>query len=524
LREAGWSTDQPDSDQPKPSEKDEKQEPKKPKPRTIWQALRLYRCCLGCPECFQEKDKGSGEGSGSGSNHSNGSGSSSGEPRASAGSGSNASGSGSGSDCADNGVKKDEEPEVAWFSAHAQSTMVTQYHDHFHSPYLGPNSLLPSERAATTATGTIFLAARLRDCCDDTTDIVFNPEFSSGSGLSGTKGMAGFPNGEATRAGTIEPTPYVARLFLRQTWGLGGKQEKVEDDANQIAGMRDVDRLTVLVGKMSAGDLVDNNKYSHDPRNQFLNWSLMDNGAWDYPANARGYSYGIGIEANEECSAFRYGIFLEPAEANSPAFDSQIMKALGEVWEWEDRWKIGEHPGAIRYLAYLNHAHMGKYRDALALAPVNPDITTTREYRIKYGFGINFEQELTKDLGVWARWGWNDGQSESWAFTEIDNTVAAGLALKGRRWCRPGDTVGLALVSNGLSDAHMDYLAASGVGFIVGDGALNYAREDILETYYDFEFKKGIHFVLDLQGVEHPAYNADRGPLVVWSMRAHFEF
>ncbi|HEV3262118.1 MAG TPA: carbohydrate porin [Gemmataceae bacterium] len=415
---------------------------------------------------------------------------------------------------------KNKEP---WYSVHEQGTIVTQEHDHFRSPYVGPNSLLPVEPSATSETATLFLDARLWECGTSSGELVFNPEISGGRGFSGTLGLAGFPNGEISRVGESLPTPYIARLFWRETWGLGGEREKVEDDANQIAGIRDRDRVTLLVGKMSATDVFDNNRYSHDPRTQFLNWSIMYNGAWDYPANVRGYDYGVVLDLTTVFWAVRYGIFAEPKFANSAPLDPHIAKANGQILEFQENYRLVDCPGVVREWVYLNHAHMGNYREALAEMPVNPDITLTRAYRFKYGFGANLEQELTKDLGAFIKVGWNDGQSESWAFTEIDETVAVGLLLKGKHWRRPNDVVGVAAVVNGLSRPHRDYLAAGGLGFIIGDGRLNYGPEEILETYYDWQLVKGINVALDFQGVNHPAYNRDRGPVAIGTIRVHVE-
>lgn len=429
---------------------------------------------------------------------------------------------------AKDGQEKDKEENgkdaVGWYSAHAQATTVTQIHNHFRSPYFGEHSMVPVEHSATSMTGTLFLDARLWELGGQSGELIFNPEIAGGRGLSNVNGVAGFPNGEITRVGAPEPTPYFARLYLRQTCGFGGEQEKVEDGPNQIAGMRDVDRITFTIGKMSSSDIVDDNRYSHDPRTQFLNWSAMFNGAWDYPANVRGYTYGVAIDFNRKDWAIRYGIFAEPKVANGGPIDPQILNANGQVVEWEGRYTLNDHPGKLRLLAYLNHAHMGNYRLAVTEMPVDPDITLTRSYRFKYGFGLNCEQELTKDLGFLGRLGWNDGQSESWAFTEIDHTALLGLVLKGRCWCRPNDQVGLASIVNGLSAAHRNYLAAGGVGFIIGDGRLSYGPEEILEAFYDWEIRKGIHVTADFQEVNHPAYNRDRGPISVAALRVHIEF
>jgi high affinity Mn2+ porin len=418
----------------------------------------------------------------------------------------------------DNNDNKEE--HETWYRGHAQTTVVTQEHDHFRSPYVGRNSLLPDEDAPTSLTSTVFFDARLWEGGE----LVFNPELSGGRGFSGTTGLGGFSNGEITRVGVVEPTPYIARLFLRQAFEFGGELEKVEDGPNQIAGMRDVERLTVSIGKFSAEDQFDDNRYSHDPRTQFLNWSLMYNGAWDYPANVRGYTYGITFDYNQKDWAIRYGIFAEPAVANGAPLDPRFLRANGQVLEWEERYTVNDHAGKLRLMGYLNRAHMGNYNEAVALMPTSPDITLTRAYRIKYGFGLNLEQELSSDLGAFVRLGWNDGRTETWAFTEIDMTVAAGLELKGRCWCRPRDRLGLAAVCNGLSPEHRNYLADGGFGFIIGDGKLTYGLEKIIETYYNLEIARGINLMFDFQGVDNPAYNRDRGPVAIGSLRVHLEF
>src|SRR5207249_688667 len=217
---------------------------------------------------------------------------------------------------------------------------VTQEHQPFHSPYVGPHSLVPEENSATSLTSTVYFAARLWEGGE----IVFNPELAGGRGLSGTTGMGGFPNGEITRVGVPEPMPYIARLFLRQTWALGDEVEKVEEGPNQVAGMRPVERLTLTIGKMAGEDIVDDNRYSHDPRTMFLNWSLMYNGAWDYPANVRGYTYGVALDLNQKNWALRYGIFAEPTEANGAPLDPHLLKANGQVLEWEGRYDVNDHP------------------------------------------------------------------------------------------------------------------------------------------------------------------------------------
>jgi len=255
-----------------------------------------------------------------------------------------------------------------------------------------------------------------------------------------------------------------------------------------------------------------------------LPWAMVYTGAWDYPANVRGYTYGVAFDLNQKCWALHYGAFAVARFANSPQLDPHFLKANGHILELENRYHLDDHPGKLHLWAFVNFAHMGNYREAIAEMPVNPDVTQTRAYRAKYGFGGNVEQELTKDLGAFGRFGWNDGHTETWMFTEIDATLATGLLLKGRCWCRPDDTAGVAFAANALSQPHRDYLAAGGLGFIVGDGRLNYGLEKTVEGFYNFTIRKGIYVALDLQEIFNPAYNRDRGPVFVASGRLHLEF
>jgi high affinity Mn2+ porin len=414
-----------------------------------------------------------------------------------------------------------KEKPAPWYSAHVQGTVIGQGNWMFRSPYEGPNSFQDAQSLRTTATSTLYLATKLPW---EGGLVVFNPEVSGGEGLSGVFGLGGFPNGEAVRVGNPSATPYVARLYYQQDFELGGEWEKLEDAPNQVAGHRDLNRITVQIGRLPAEDLFDNNSFSHDARTQFMNWTLWYNGAWDNPSNVRGYNYGATIELNQPFWAIRYGLWLEPDVANGAGFDTNYTGANGHAVELEYRWNLDGPTGKVRLLAYANHAHMGDYREALDMMPVNPDVTLTRQYRWKYGFGMSFEQEVTRDLGVWARLGWDDGRTETWAFTECDRTAAVGLLLKGRRWSRPQDQVGLGFCLNGLSMDHRDYLAAGGLGFELGDGALHYGLESIVETYYNWQVRKGIYITLDLQGIANPGYNQSRGPIAFMALRFHFEY
>ena len=408
-----------------------------------------------------------------------------------------------------------ESKSEVW-SLHFQATGIEQGHPSFSSPYSNQNSLLAEEDSEETVTSTLFLGRKLWKGAE----LYVNPEVFQGFGLSKTSGVAGFPNGEANGAGSRTPKPYVARLFLRQTIGLGSAQESISSDKNQLASDQDLSRITITIGKLSALDIFDNNSYSQDPRTQFLNWALVSNGAWDYPADNKGYTQGLALEYNQPRWTLRWGSFRVPLAANSPHLDRRLGKALGHVMELEERYSFLERPGKVRVLGFLNRARMGLYKKSMS----SLDVTQSRAYRSKYGFGMNAEQELTKDLGTFMRLGWDDGQTETLAFTEIDRTASLGISLKGTSWRRPHDTVGLAGLMNGLSKNHRSYLAAGGFGFIIGDGRLDYAPEEILEIYYDLTIIRGISLAFDYQWVNHPAYNEDRGPVSILSGRLHYEF
>jgi len=411
--------------------------------------------------------------------------------------------------------------EEEW-SAHAQATVISEQHDHFPAKYSGANSLEQSEPRRTSVTATLFLGARLPWKGGE---IFLDPEIAGGEGFSGVTGIAGFPNGDIQRVSSPTPTGYVARLFYRQTLALGNASEKVEGDVHQLAGTLPASRMTITLGKVSAADFFDGNAYSHDPRGQFMNWALMDNGAWDYPADTRGYTFGGVVEWKRPGWGLRYGAFSMPKVANGAEFDHRLPAALGQVAELERSTHLLRRPGTVRLLVYRNGAHMGSYRQAIeSPGPQGPDVTLSRAYRVKYGFGVRLEQKIARDLGAFAHLGWNDGHTESFAFTEIDRTAAAGLNLTGSRWHREDDVVGIAAVLNGLSADHRDYLRSGGYGFILGDGRLRYGYEEIAEVYYRGKIAAHLFLTADFQFVEHPAYNRDRGPVAVAGTRAHVEF
>jgi hypothetical protein len=412
--------------------------------------------------------------------------------------------------------------EEAW-NAHFQTTYIWQTKPSFPALYTGDFSLRPEREKAYTFSATAAFGWRPWRGGE----LYFDPELVQGVPLSELRGLGGFPNGEQQKTSGPNPTLYRARLFLRQTWNHGGEKEAVESDANQLAGMVDKRRVVVTAGNLAVIDIFDNSAFAHDPRTQFLNWALFAHGAYDFAADARGYSWGAAIEYYYDDWAIRAGRFMQPAESNGLPLDTRIFTHYGDQVELEHAHTIGDQPGKLRFLAFRNKANMGGFRDALANAPNNggvPDVSLVRKERVKYGFGINAEQNLTPDIGIFARASWNDGASETFSFTEIERSLSAGAVMKGRAWNRGDDTVGIAFVRNGLSSAHRDYLAAGGHGAFIGDGKLNYRPESIVEAYYSVNVAKHAWVTLDYQRIANPAYNADRGPVNVGSMRLHAQY
>jgi high affinity Mn2+ porin len=417
-------------------------------------------------------------------------------------------------------AKAPEEAREQFWNWHVQNTDIVQGDPAFPAQYSGPNSLNSYGEIRETVSLDLFAGARLWRGAEAHVDGLM----WQGFGLSKTLGVEAFPNGEAFRLGNNVPNVTFARVFVRQTIGLGGAQETVEDDQLHLAGKEDVSRITITLGKMSAKDIFDNNTYANDPRTQFMNWGLMANEAWDYPADSLGYETGFAAELNQSHWTLRYGFFQMPKYSNGMAQDQHYLEAWGMVTELERRFAIKDHPGAVRLLAYLNSAHMGNYQDAVN-SPVRPaDIEATRAYRFKYGFGLNAEQEIVKNIGVFTRLGWNDGQNEAWTFADVSSTATLGVSIKGESWGRADDTFGVAGVLNGISRVARDYFAAGGTGILAGDGNLNYGIEKVFETYYDFQIWKTLHAALDYQFISDPAYNLARGPVSVLGARVHWSF
>lgn len=411
------------------------------------------------------------------------------------------------------------------YTLHFQATVIEDGDARFTAPYSGPNSIQPNPQRAVSATSTLFMGMRLAPG----TEVYLDPELSAGRAISGGLGLAGAANGETYRIGDPAPVVSTARLFVKQTFGFGSETERIDDGPNQVEGIAATRRLTVVAGKFSLADYFDANAYAHDPRSQFMNWTLMSAGAWDYPADTRGYTWGLMTEWRDPRWAVRGAFVAEPKQANQLDLDRRIGRANGSVIEGEHQLHlIDGRKGAARLLGFLNQADMGNYEEAIfngAQTGTTPNIVSTRKYgRVKYGFSFNADQELTDSLGGFARASWSDGRNETWAFTEVDASEALGFEWKPARWGRPDDRWGAAVVSNELSGPHRRYLANGGDGFLLGDGALHYGPELIAETYYRFPVREHLFASPDYQLIANPGFNRDRGPVQVWALRVHAEF
>ncbi|HZY35434.1 MAG TPA: carbohydrate porin [Mucilaginibacter sp.] len=408
------------------------------------------------------------------------------------------------------------------YGFHFQQTIITQYKPPFGAAYSGVNSLSPLSETQTSITSTLFGTAHWWKG----SLFIFDPELSGGSGLSQTLGVAGFPNGETFRVGGVQNKIYIGRLFYQQNFEWGKEKDTIEDDQLHLSGLRSKRYFSAGIGKFNMGDFFDDNTFSHDPRAQFMNWALMDNAAWDYPANTRGYVLGVYTELGQPTWTLRFAVTMNVTHENSSTWDANVTRANTETVEYEKRYAIDGQKGAVRILGFLNNGKFGDYLAAIAQNPKAPVIDTTQHYgRHKYGLGVNAEQYVTKDFGIFAKASFNDGHTETWFFTEIDRSLTFGGVLNGDQWKRKDDEMGLAFIVNGLSAPHREYLADGGYGFIIGDGALSYAPEMIMEFYYKFNAYQRKFFISpDYQFILHPAYNTARGPVNVIGLRAHIEF
>ena len=421
-------------------------------------------------------------------------------------------------------VSASEGEEDQRWAFRGQTTFLLQYHPAFASAYRGPNSLSPNNEGRETFDLTLYGGVRLWQGAE----FWVNPEVLQGFGLSNTLGVAGFPNGEGSKVGASDPYVRIPRVFLRQTINLGGEQEKISSATNQLGGAQSADRVVLTIGKFSVIDIFDTNRYAHDPRADFLNWSIIDTGSFDYAADAWGYSYGAAVELYQDWWTIRSGLFNLSKTPNGKALDTRVFDQYQYVQELEERHSLLGQPGKLKLLGFLSHGRMGRYNDATALALVTgtpADIAAVRKTHTKGGVAINFEQQLTDDLGVFTRAGWTQGQFEAYEFTDINKTISLGLSLSGNRWGRPDDTFGLAAVINNASQPAKRFFAAGGLGILVGDGQLLRSRpEQIIEGYYSFTALGFAKLSVDYQFINNPAYNPDRGPVSVFGIRVHAEF
>ena len=405
-----------------------------------------------------------------------------------------------------------------------QATSIGQSHGPFRSPYSGPFSLQNRTEREASLTATFFLGFRVAR----NTQIYIDPEIAGGRGFSGVNGIANAPNGELPRVASATPKPYLARAYITQDFGFGDEIERFSSDENQLAGSRPLKRYSIAMGRFTVTDFFDNNRYTHDPRTQFMGWAVMYNGAWDYPADVRGYTWGWVHELHLKDWSVRYGSVAEPRVANGLRFDRRVFRDRGDMVEFEERYSLRQRRGAIRTLGFIHHTNSGNYAEAIRLADQSgtvPDVTTVRRVGTrKYGLGISAEQELTKDLGAFLRLGWNDGKTESFAFTAIDRLVSGGVSMAGNPWRRPFDVTATVLTVSGISGVHALYLTRGGHDFLLGDGALRYGPEEVWESYYNARLYPGVFLTFDLQHVANPAFNRDRGPVWISSLRLHLEF
>ena len=408
------------------------------------------------------------------------------------------------------------------WALHGQITNVTQRHPRFTSPYSGTNSLIANGRTEETTDVTLYAGLRLWPGAE----LWINPEVDQGFGLSNTVGMAGFPSGEAYKIGANAPYLRMPRAFVRQVIALPGELGKSAAAANQLGGSRPVNNVTLTLGKFSVTDIFDTNTYAHDPRGDFLNWSIIDAGAFDYAADAWGFTYGAAAEWTQDAWTLRGGVFQLSKVPNGKIVNVDFSQYM-LVTELEQRYQMQGHAGKAKLLAFVNRGRMGNYRDAVQLAQQTgdaPDTGLVRRFGSRAGVSINVEQELTADLGLFLRASLNNGAKEAYEFTEINRSASGGLTLTGDRWGRHDDTFGVAGVVNGLSRDAREYFANGGIGILIGDGRQTYSTEKILETYYSLRLTPHVTLAVSYQHVNNPAYNRDRGPVSIYGARAHAEF
>jgi high affinity Mn2+ porin len=416
------------------------------------------------------------------------------------------------------------ETDRLWISG--QANIISQWHPSFRSPYQGRNSLSPEAQDASSRVLTLYTGLRLTG----TTELLCDVQETGGHGIGEALGLAGFTNLDVVRNPSLGKAPYIARLMWHQIISLGHSEEKSARTAFSLFSKLPERRLELRVGKFGIADFFDLNNYGSDSNFQFMNWTVDNNGAYDYAADTRGYTFAAMLEYHDRHGSIRFAEALMPKVANGIHLDADLSRERAENIEVELRGSLLPHKeGILRLLSYVNHANMGSYREAidnyLAGLTAIPDITAhPQRTSIKYGFGANFEQPFNDWFGIFGRWGWNEGRHESYAYTEVDSTVELGAGASGERWRRKFDRAGAVFVSNGISRDHQEYLVLGGYGFLLGDGGLNYGRETIEEAYYTLHLWRGFYPSVGVQHINNPGYNRDRGPVLVPSLRLHVEF
>jgi high affinity Mn2+ porin len=427
-----------------------------------------------------------------------------------------------------------------WVTWHMQATNVSMWHPGVgnKSAYsLGANSLNAGVENKQTNDLTFFLGLHL----SEDTALYINPEVDQGFGISNTLGIAGYSSGSAYKVGSVAPYGRIPRIFLRHMINLGGDLESIEEGPNQFAIDITHDNLTLSVGKFGVVDIFDTNRFAHDPRADFLNWSILDMGAFDYAADSWGYTYGLAAELTLSNWTFRTGLFDLSSVPNSEILDSSF-KQFEWVNEVERRYKVGQQEGSVKLLAYVNKAHMGSYVDAVnfalkgstnAACPVTSaaadgsvaaSTSCVRTYTSQGGLGLNLQHKLSSEAGFFARLSLNQGRKETYDFTDINQSLSEGFLFHGKSWGRGEDTIGVAAVVNALSGDAKSYFAHGGMGVLIGDGWLNYGLEKTSEVFYNCSVMKHLNVGLDFQYTINPGYNRDRGPVFVAGGRVHLDF
>jgi hypothetical protein len=442
------------------------------------------------------------------------------------------------------GDRQTEAAPVLSMSPHSQSSRywvsgqvnsILQIHGHFHSPYEGTNSLIDDFEAKASEVATLYLGYQLWPNSRHNTDLIVDFENAGGRGISQALGLAGQTNLDVVRNPNLSTAPYLARGEIHQIIGLTDEMTDQERGPFALATRVPVRRFEIRIGKMTLPDTFDVNSVGTDSHLQFTNWTIDNNGAWDYAADTRGYTVSGILEYDDRIWSARYGIFAMPTVANGITLDWAFSRANGQNWEFELRKGLlapllnPKREGAVRVLNYVNHAHMGDYRESvqqyLSGQIATPEITQTeRNGAAKYGFGLNTEQEVTDSLRLFGRFGWNEDEHESFVYTEVGQTILFGGDYSGHSWYRLNDKVGAAFVSNAIKRDHQNYLHYGGLGFLLGDGNLNYGREDIVEWYYNAHLWRGLYSAVGGTQITHPGYNRDRGPVYVSTVRVHIDF